>query len=46
MKIKLKQIAGTRSGDKGKHSNVGIYFYDSNIYLWAKRNISEKLIKI
>ena len=26
MRIKLKQIAGARSGDKGKHSNVGIYF--------------------
>ena len=45
MKIKLKQIAGARSGDKGKHSNVGIYFYDKDIYLWAKENICEKLIK-
>ena len=45
MRIKLKQIAGTRSGDKGKHSNVGIYFYDKNIYLWAKKNISKELIK-
>ena len=27
MRIKLKQIAGARSGDKGKHSNVGIYFW-------------------
>ena len=45
MKIKLKQIAGTRSGDKGKHSNVGIYFYDKNIYLWAKKNISKKLFQ-
>ena len=45
MRVKLKQIAGTRSGDKGKHSNVGIYFYNRNVYLWAKRNLSEKLIK-
>ena len=45
MKIKLKDIAGARSGDKGKSSNVGIYFYDPNIYLWAKKNITEKLIK-
>ena len=28
MKIKLKEIAGARSGDKGKHSNVGVYFYN------------------
>ena len=45
MKIKLKQIAGARSGDKGKHSNVGIYFYDKDIYEWSKDKITEKLIK-
>ena len=45
MKIKLKQIAGTRSGDKGKHSNLGVYFYNKDIYSWAKLNITEKLIK-
>ena len=45
MKIKLKQIAGSRSGDKGKHSNVGIYFYHKEIYIWAKNNITSKLIK-
>ena len=45
MKIQLLKIAGARSGDKGKHSNVGIYFYNQNIYNWAKINITEKLIK-
>ena len=45
MKIILKQIAGARSGDKGKHSNVGIYFYNKNTYIWAKNNITTKLIK-
>mgnify|MGYP006227673651 FL=1 len=45
MRIKLRQIAGARSGDKGKHSNVGIYFYEKKIYNWAKDVISEKLIK-
>ena len=45
MKIQLLKIAGARSGDKGKHSNVGIYFYNKNIYNWAKINITEKLIK-
>ena len=45
MKIKLKQIAGARSGDKGKHSNVGIYFYNKYIYIWAKNNITTKLVK-
>ena len=33
MRIKLYQIAGTRSGDKGKHSNVGIYFFEEAVYL-------------
>lgn len=45
MKIKLKEIAGARSGDKGKHSNVGVYFYNKNLYEWAKKNITDKLIK-
>ena len=42
MRIKLKQIAGARSGDKGKHSNVGIYFFDEPVYQWAKKTISTK----
>ena len=45
MRIKLYQIAGARSGDKGKHSNVGIYFFEEAVYKWAKKSISEKLIK-
>ena len=45
MRIKLKQIAGARSGDKGKHSNVGIYFFDEKVYSWAKKSITTKLIK-
>ena len=45
MRIKLYNIAGARSGDKGKHSNVGVYFYNEDIYQWAKINITEKLVK-
>ena len=45
MKIKLKEIAGARSGDKGKHSNVGVYFYNKELYDWAKNKITEELIK-
>lgn len=44
MRIKLYQIAGARSGDKGKHSNVGIYFYDEEVYLWAKKSLTDKLL--
>ncbi len=45
MRIKLYNIAGARSGDKGKHSNVGVYFYNEDIYQWARINITEKLVK-
>jgi hypothetical protein len=45
MRIKLSQIAGARSGDKGKHSNVGVYFYDREVYEWAKIVLTEKMIK-
>ena len=45
MRVKLGQIAGSRSGDKGKHSNVGIYFYDKKVYDWAKNVITKKIIK-
>ena len=45
MKIKLSDIAGARSGDKGKHSNVGVYFYNEAIYNWAKENITTIILK-
>tara|TARA_B100001123_G_C15203595_1_gene984344 strand:- start:322 stop:663 length:342 start_codon:yes stop_codon:yes gene_type:complete len=45
MKIRLSQIAGARSGDKGRHSNVGVYFYHEEIYSWAKSNLTEDVIK-
>ena len=45
MKIRLHEIAGARSGDKGKHSNVGLYFYKESIYKWAKKNITTDIVK-
>ena len=45
MKIKLSNIAGARSGDKGKHSNVGVYFYNERLYNWAKENITTLIVK-
>jgi hypothetical protein len=45
MKIRLHEIAGARSGDKGKHSNVGLYFYKESIYKWAKKNITTGIVK-
>ena len=45
MKIRLNQIAHTRSGDKGSNSNVGLIFYSTEIYKWAKTHITTKLVK-
>ncbi len=45
MKILLSKIAYARSGDKGGSSNVGIIFINQDIYKWAKKNITTKLLK-
>tara|TARA_Y100001980_G_C14480974_1_gene259490 strand:+ start:675 stop:1007 length:333 start_codon:yes stop_codon:yes gene_type:complete len=45
MKIKLHKIAIARSGDKGRHSNVGIIFKNKNIYQWAVKNITTDVVK-
>ena len=45
MKIKLSIISNTRSGDKGKNSNVGIVFKNQLLYQWAKENLTSEVIK-
>ena len=45
MKMKLHEIAGARSGDKGRNSNVGLYFYKEATYKWAKINITTAIVK-
>ena len=45
MKIRLGKIAHARSGDKGSNSNVGLIFYSEEVYEWAKKYITEKLVK-
>ena len=45
MKIKLYQIAHSRSGDKGSSSNVGLIFYSFEVYEWAKKYITELQVK-
>ena len=44
-KIKLHEISCTRSGDKGPNSNVGIVFYNKEVYNWAVENLTAALIK-
>jgi len=45
MKLLLKDIAYSRSGDKGRNSNVGLIFKNKTIYLWAKNNITSSIVK-
>ena len=44
-KIQLHEISCTRSGDKGPNSNVGVVFYNEEIYKWAVINLTASLIK-
>ena len=45
MKIRLMDIACTRSGDKGDSSNIGVVFEYLEVYNWAKKNITSDLVK-
>ncbi len=45
MKIKLLNIAYSRSGDKGANSNVGLIFKNHQIYDWAKKHITKQKVK-
>tara|TARA_Y100000590_G_C15681344_1_gene999926 strand:+ start:135 stop:476 length:342 start_codon:yes stop_codon:yes gene_type:complete len=46
MKIKLGKVANSRSGDKGRNSNVGLLFKSQKIYNWAKKYITSEVIKM
>ena len=45
MILLLKDIAYTRSGDKGRNSNIGVIFKNRSIYNWAKDNITSENVK-
>ena len=45
MKIRLMDIACTRSGDKGDSSNIGVIFDHPEVYNWAEKNITSNLVK-
>ena len=45
MKIKLMNIACTRSGDKGDSSNIGVVFEYKEVYDWAVENITSNIVK-
>ena len=45
MKIRLMDIACTRSGDKGDSSNIGVVFDYNDVYNWAVENITTEMVK-
>ena len=45
MKITLIDICCARSGDKGANSNIGLVFYNEDVYCWAKDNLTPALLK-
>ncbi len=45
MKVTLQKLAHSRSGDKGAHSNAGLLFTSSEIYNWAKKQLTPEVIK-
>ncbi len=45
MKVKLYDIAHARSGDKGANTNVGLIFKSTELYEWAKDNLTDVAVK-
>ena len=43
-KIRLGQIAHSRSGDKGNHANVGVVAYTAAGYEWLLLNLTAELV--
>lgn len=45
MKVMLREICGSRAGDKGDISNVGIFCYDHKFYDVVKKEITAERVK-
>ena len=45
MKVKLIDLACTRSGDKGDSSNIGVVFEYEDVYNWALEYLTENRVK-
>jgi len=45
MKVKLIDLACTRSGDKGDSSNIGVVFEHEDVYNWALEYLTENRVK-
>jgi hypothetical protein len=45
MKVKLSELAHTRSGDKGDTANVGVIAYDIKDYALLEREVTAERVK-
>jgi len=43
-RIRLGELAHTRSGDKGDRSNIGVVAYDGAGYAWLKDHLTESAV--
>lgn len=44
-KVQLREVAFSRSGDKGDTSNVGVIPYNEEDYEWLKREVTVEKVK-
>ena len=45
MKVKLREIAHSRTGDKGNISNISLIVYDAKDYVKIKSNVTEDKVR-
>lgn len=43
-KVRLREIAYARSGDKGRHANVGVIAYTEDGYRFLVENLTEEIV--
>lgn len=46
MKVRLEQIAHTRSGDKGNTSNIAVFAYEPALYPLLKEQLTAERFKV
>lgn len=44
--VKIKELAHTRSGDKGSSSNIGVIAFSEEDYVYLKKHMTSERVKI
>jgi hypothetical protein len=44
MKVKLRELAHSRSGDKGNTSNISVIAYEEHYYPYIKEQLTEEVV--